>query len=332
MLRRVLHAGLTIAVGCGVLVGLAPTSSAASLTVTDITITWPDLAWVPGQCQFVGFAWGTASDTLQLEISTRLYGVPVNLNNRSYPSSGDLNLGIGMDRGSSGLTEINICGPATADEAKALMLVATRDFYSSQGGGQARAERPLYTTVNQPVPSAPSAVTGAVLDRQAQIGWAAPGSNAQFVTKYTVTDVVTGAVVCTVPTAGLSCTVGDLADGAHSFVVTALNSDGAGSPSAPTPSTVVGPPKAPKAPSTKLVKGKLRVLWSTATGTSAVPARYVVTSGKGKRFCSLAPTASDFERGYSQCIKPALPGRNTYKVTVVTALGSATSGVSKPVG
>ena len=319
---------------CSVL--LAPAATAGSVAPTpqnkiDILVTWAPLVWKPGECQVVRFSWFSMAPILEATLSTRdSSGRPVNLSSSSYPTTADLSLGIGIGQAREGFKEIPVCGPATSAEARATTLLVIRDQYISQGGGQASASSPLYDVVELPAPSTPTGVVAQVADRGGVVRWAAPVSNTKYLSGYKVVDVGTGVEICTVPASVTSCSLAALGDGPHAFIVQSLNSDNLGTVSAPTPTVTVGPPQAPAPPTVKRVSGGVRVAWSTATGSSAVPARFVVTGSSGKPVCTVLAKATVLAKGSASCVKAAVPDGGRLTVTVETALGSATSAVSAP--
>jgi hypothetical protein len=335
MVKKRQRAAVIVAAAlCSVVV--SPAAVAGSVAPTpenkvDILVTWAPLVWKPGECQVVRFSWFSMAPILQAKLSTRdSSGRPVNLSSSSYPTTADILLGIGIGQAREGFKEIPVCGPATSAEARATTLLVVRDQYISQGGGQASASSPLYDTVELPAPSTPTGISAQVADRAGTVRWAAPATNTKYLSGYKVVDVGAGVDICTVPASVTSCPLAGLVDGPHAFVVQALNSDNLGTVSTPTPTVTVGPPQAPPAPNVKRVDGGVRVAWSTATGSSAVPTRFVVVSSSGKPVCTISVKPALLAKGAASCTKASVPDQGKVSVTVETALGSATSAVSAP--
>jgi len=311
--------------------GPTPSAAAGELYVTDFQVWWPNLVWTPNVCQSVTFNWHALTPTLEVDISTRNgQGRPVNMSGGKYPYTSDELLGIGIPTGGSGYITRTICGPATAAEARDMQLWAVRDMYTSQAGGSKESWRPLYAAVDEPPPGAPGSTAAVGHDRSAHVTWTAPLVNAQFLASYSIVESASGTVVCTSDKAALACDVADLADGAHSFVVSALNAAGGGTASSPSAPITVAAPKAPPAPSLKKSGKNVRITWSTDTGSTAYPSNYQVLSQTGKQVCSLAPSSTDLLQGYSLCaVRNAAKG-SRFRVVVTTGLGTATSALSKP--
>jgi hypothetical protein len=151
----------------------------------------------------------------------------------------------------------------------------------------------VYVAAGSTAPGAPTAVSATPGDGQATVSWTAPGSNGgSAITGYTVTSSPGN---LTAPATGTTAVVGGLTDGtAYTFTVTATNSVGTGTPSAP--STAVTPATMPGAPtgvSASPGDGQATVSWvaPASNGGSAITG-YTVTSSPGNFTAPAAGTSA----------------------------------------
>jgi hypothetical protein len=181
------------------------------------------------------------------------------------------------------------------------------------------------TAVGSPaIPGAPVDVAAVARNREVTVSWLAPVIAPEAVTGYEVLDG-SGALVCA--TAETRCVLPDRPDGSVAFTVRARNAEGEGdaAPATTASTALVAGPPVPARPSAALRRGSVVVSGpSVAARTSAVVTGYRVVDRAGRLACEAAPPAS----GRWRCTLPAQPGRERYRVQVLTEMGA--SALSRP--
>ncbi|MER7278454.1 fibronectin type III domain-containing protein [Dactylosporangium sp. NPDC000244] len=173
-------------------------------------------------------------------------------------------------------------------------------------------------SVQPGAPDAPSAVTATAGSGAATVSWSAPANVRAGVSAYTVT-AAPGGATCTATTT--SCSVPGLSSGtAYTFTVVATGPGGSSPASAPSPSTVPGPPGAPANVTVSAGSGSATVSWTAPANVGAGIAGYTVTASPGGGTCTTAGTS---------CTVTGLGNGVAYTFSVV-ANGTGSSGTSAP--
>ena len=299
----------------------APVAQAASADVMGATVSWDDSKMFrPSGCSRYMFNYsnGTGIRLLILGFSlTDPYGNVVANNSQ-----------IGINPGITGNWNTQICRSQVSNGLGPYTLTVEIKDYA---GSVRNASAPFsFVEPPAPLPSAPQEVNAAVANRAASISWTAPATNTTSVREYVVTDAGTGVEVCRVPASATSCSVSELADGPHAFVVSATSGGNGPVASGPSQTAIVGPPSSANPPQVKPVGNKLRFVVSTSGGTSAVTKRIVVKTGPGKAVCAVDVTAADLSKGFAACFtaRPKVPTR--FFATLETDMGVVLSSLTSP--
>jgi hypothetical protein len=218
----------------------------------------------------------------------------------------------------SGVTRCTVSAPATTCTVTGLTNGSTYSFRVVATNGAALVS--VSATSNQVVPkttpSAPQNVALTAQDGALKVTWSAGNTGGSAITGYTAT-ATPGDFTCT--TAGTTCTISGLANGAtYSIKVVATNVVGAGAASAAVSAVPDIAPAAPTSVQVTASPTKLAISWSAPAdngGTSVLG--YRATATPGGDFCeTTAPTTS--------CEITGLTNGTAYtvKVTARNAVGS----------
>lgn len=171
------------------------------------------------------------------------------------------------------------------------------------------------------IPSAPQAISLTGRNRSVVVQWQAPATSPESVVGYDVlgTD---GTVVC--QSATTTCEIPNLPDGEYAYTVRSRNAEGEGDalPISAAPAVIAAPPRLP-APTAAVAKSNhVTVRFSTIAGeSSAVVAKYRVTDGSGRAFCSVTPPNQ--EAATLACSKTVTKaGSYRFRVEAVTEMGT----------
>ncbi|MEI8051122.1 MAG: fibronectin type III domain-containing protein [Actinomycetes bacterium] len=200
------------------------------------------------------------------------------------------------------------------------------------------------------LPAAPTNVAGRPGDASADVVWSPPAANGSPITDYTATatdlsdsESVSNGAQCTIDASDTICTITGLTNGdSYSFVVTANNAIGTGTPSvASTPVTVsrLSPNKArrsvvapvPSAP-TKVVgqpgDGLVAISWKAPTFVGSGITGYTATATDVSNQGSASSKSTCTTNGATTCTISGLTNGDAYTVKVVAVNGGGASPAS----
>ena len=178
------------------------------------------------------------------------------------------------------------------------------------------------------VPGAPTAVTATAGNASAVVKWTAPSSGGSQISSYTVTPFIgseaqTPTTITGSPPA-TSATISGLTNGtAYTFSVTATNSIGSGSPSAPSASvTPFTTPSAPSGTSATAGNTTAAVSWTAPANNGSTITSYTITPFVGSE--AKTPTTISGSPPATNATVTGLSNGTTYtfKVTATNAAGS----------